>query len=191
MLFCFCITNVWRELCNGLWPLMHSCQNVRVGSQQFCRLQSVLILTGLYYESVWQGRRPGICCLLLLLFCLPLQNILTGLLMRITPVRGQLQLWTLSHKGVHLWKLWLLLFFQRKIGTPPSRFPGVLGAMSVYRAKKIILMQALVVTMLMVRCYCSLHIFFAGLYFTRTLSISRIPGNTISGNMPIYLMAFI
>ena len=46
-------------------------------------------------------------------------------------------------KGVHLWELWLLLFFQRKIGTPPSRFPGVLGAMSVYRAKKIILMQTL------------------------------------------------
>ena len=96
---------------------------------------------------------------------------------------------TFSLKGVHLWELWLLLFFQRKIGTPPSRFPGVLAAMSVYRAKKIILMQALVMTMLMVRC--SLLIFFAGLHFTRMLSFGRIPGNTVSGNLPIYLMALI
>ena len=58
------------------------------GSRQFCRLQSLLILTGLYYES--SGRQLNLafaayysCCSA---YCYRKYFI---------PVRGQLQLWTL------------------------------------------------------------------------------------------------
>ena len=77
------------------------CIPVKMYRQPAILLPSVSCNTYWTFLSVlWKARRPAICCLLLLLFCLLIQNILTGLLVRIIPVRGRLQLWTLFFSNV-------------------------------------------------------------------------------------------